>query len=403
MNVNSEQVDGCLNIVTDQDQPLKPKEMYNTIIKVLGNDCTIECFGTNRYYLKYKPFKGKPIAMLVKAVTYLGNPHPIFKKRIQLSPWWNEFIESYDEVYDIRFIGVYHYKGMVIFSDFNIEQYKYRSLNNSSAHVYTNDLFQAISYGVFRKIDQNDNLINTVSIRHFKNYLNGVLPVEYQERQRIFNVFKVFNDSFFEFDVEITAKRAITEMKEGQWVKWREAEWGGFFLEYKIVQYLDKHDYKMIVRYVQNKNNDDLPDLDLYFPTSKFYGDLKSSDIENRQIMGNDKETIMSCLNKDGRVWYVVYEHETVNDSEVEGNPMTRFWNEQLGKEDPLSYVSKMKHSVTYRKMSIYEINRANYGTILKDFNQGHQPDGKPRNVKISIKKKEADNFVVYRYSRGCY
>ena len=286
MNVNSEQVDGCLNIVTDQDQPLKPREMYNTILKVLGEDCTIECCGTNRYFLKYKPFKGKTIAMLVRAVTYLGNPHPIFKKRIQLPNWWKEFIDTYDDVYDIRFIGVYHYKGMVIFSDFNIDQYKYRNLNSSSAHVYTNDLFQAISYGVFTKVDQKGNLINTVSKRHFKNYLNGVLPVEYHERQRIFNVFKVFNDSFFEFDVEITAKRAITEMKEGKWVKWREAEWGGFFLEYKIVQYLDKHDYKMIVRYVQNKNDDDLPDLDLYFPTSNFYGDLKSSDIENRQIMG---------------------------------------------------------------------------------------------------------------------
>ena len=89
---------------------------------------------------------------------------------------------------------------------------------------------------------------------------------------------------------------------------------------------------------------------------------------------------------------------------EVYRNNMTRFRNQIIGKtQKPLSYVKKMKHSVTYRKMTIYEINRANSGTILKDFNQGRQPDGKPRKNKISIKKKEADNFVVYRYSRGCY
>ena len=118
--------------------------------------------------------------------------------------------------------------------------------------------------------------------------------------------------------------------------------------------------------------------------------------------MGNDKETIMSCLNRDGRVWYVVYEHETVKDKDVEGNPMTRYWNMMLGKTDkPLSYVNRMKHSITYRKMSIYEINRANSSTILKDFNQGRQPDGTQRKVKISIKKKEADNFIVYRYSKS--
>lgn len=400
MNVNSEQVDGRLNIITDQDQPLKGNKLYNTIIDVLGDKCTKECFDKTKHYLKYTPENGRPILMLVKAVTYLGNPHPIYKKRIQIPTWWIDFVNTYEEKFDVRFIGVYHYDNMVILSDFDINTYKNRMVNNSSAHVYTNDLFQAISYGVFTKIDQYDNIINTISVRYFRDYLNGKLPSSYTNRQQIFDVFKGFNESFV-FDQVLKANTAITEMKENEWCKWREAEWGGFYLEFKFVQYLDNHDYNLIVRYVQNKNDDDLPDLDLYFPTSKFYGDLKSSDTKNSDVMGNDKETIMTCLNRDRRVWYVVYEHETVKDKDVEGNPMTRFWNEQLEKENPLSYVSKMKHSVTYRKMSIYEINRANSGTILKDFNQGHQPDGKPRKTKISIKKREADNFVVYKYSRG--
>ncbi len=60
-----------------------------------------------------------------------------------------------------------------------------------------------------------------------------------------------------------------------------------------------------------------------------------------------------------------------------------------------------MKHSVKFIKMTIIELNRVNYAKALKDFNQGHQPDGKPRAPKFNIDKKtlENDNFVVFRYT----
>ena len=194
MNQRNEQVDGALNVILDNDQPLRGTCLYRTVCDILGSDSSIEDYENSKSYIKFNSGEKKPIALLVKSITYLGNPHPIFKKRIQIPFWWIEFFRTYNEVYDIRFIGVYHYQGLVIFSDFDKTKYVERNVNNSSAHVYTNDLFQAICYGTFTKVDQNDNIIHTISSRCFKDYLKGKLPTQFNERQRIFEVFK---DSIF--------------------------------------------------------------------------------------------------------------------------------------------------------------------------------------------------------------
>lgn len=60
-----------------------------------------------------------------------------------------------------------------------------------------------------------------------------------------------------------------------------------------------------------------------------------------------------------------------------------------------------MKHSVNFKKMTVIELNPVNYKTVLKTFNQGHQPDGKARAPKFNILKNylNDDNFVVFRYT----
>ncbi|WP_322876381.1 hypothetical protein RRG38_02495 [Mycoplasmopsis felis] len=37
-----------------------------------------------------------------------------------------------------------------------------------------------------------------------------------------------------------------------------------------------------------------------------------------------------------------------------------------------ISYANKMKHSVIFKKMRIFEINESNFKYILSDFKQGH-------------------------------
>ena len=48
-------------------------------------------------------------------------------------------------------LGIYHYKGLYIFADFNINDYINRKLNSSAAHIYTNDLYQGLTNNLFKK------------------------------------------------------------------------------------------------------------------------------------------------------------------------------------------------------------------------------------------------------------
>ena len=55
---------------------------------------------------------------------------------------------------------------------------------------------------------------------------------------------------------------------------------------------------------------------------------------------------------------------------------------------DKISYAKKMKHSVEFLQMKIFELNRTNLNETLTIFNQGHQPSGEKRKPKFLINKK---------------
>ena len=63
-----------------------------------------------------------------------------------------------------------------------------------------------------------------------------------------------------------------------------------------------------------------------------------------------------------------------------------------------ISYASRMKHSVNFKKMEVLELNKINMHEILDDFNQGHNSDGNARKPKFKINKKNIDNFIIYSY-----
>lgn len=63
-----------------------------------------------------------------------------------------------------------------------------------------------------------------------------------------------------------------------------------------------------------------------------------------------------------------------------------------------ISYASRMKHSVNFKRMRIYELNRVNMNEALTVFNQGHQSDGSARLPKFLINKQNIDNCIVFSY-----
>lgn len=142
MNVKSQQLKSDLSLCIDYDQPLQKNEMTNKLLEILGNtNCSIETVNGSKVLI-YKTNTGNHV-LLYKAITYLGNPHPTFKKRIQLPMKWKEICIYYSTKhnYDVSFIGIYHYDNHIIFADFDKTNYLKNQMNNSAAHVYINDLY----------------------------------------------------------------------------------------------------------------------------------------------------------------------------------------------------------------------------------------------------------------------
>lgn len=397
--LKSEQILPNKSLVLDYDQPLlSSKDILQALRNSLGKEIYLTKFQKSKNVYVYK-HGDKINYLLCGAVTYLSNPHPVFKKRFQLKKWFKDFYNEYSCKYNtsIRLIGIYHYEGLVLFANFRTEDYIGRKLNSSAAHIYTNDLYQGFSNGYFEKIDQNENHIEVLTLRTFKSFLDGK-----KFDNSIYSLFNKFN-SKFEFGEWIYADNAISEMKKNNWYQWKGTEWPGWFLEYKFSSFIIAENCQGEMIYIGNiKNkNQKLLDFDIFFPQANYYGDLKASDIEKNEAPGNDQENVLEAINKYEKLWYVIYEHKTEKDI-LHNNEMAIRRMKLIGKTykngDAISYAKKMKHSVEFLQMKIFELNRINLNETLTAFNQGHQPSGEKRKPKFLINKKNIENFIVYSY-----
>ncbi len=403
MNSKSEQLRFDASVIVEYDQPLKKNEMFEILSQWLGETNLSLKKIFNRRVFVYSG-NSKEVVLLAKSITYLGNPHPIFKKRIQLPSWYQEFCtlnEKSGMRYDVKFLGIYHYDDNTLFVDFFKETYLEHGLHNSSAHVYINDLYQAMVYGSFRKIDKFGNTLVALRGDKLMSYLNGS-----NEELSLFDLFRKFNCGF-SFGEWLNALDAIREMHDGKWQHWKQTEWAGWFLEYKFDKFTREEGTEQKMRYVGSANKGKMGfDFDVHFEEDDFYGDLKASDIKKKETPGNDQNTLVECIYRYRKFWYIIYEHDTNKDSEENGYEATIARNKYIKSMDPtydkdvMSYHSRMKHSVRFVRMTIIELNAVNFRDALKTFNQGHQPDGSKRAPKFMINKNvlNNDNYVVFRY-----
>ncbi|WP_457254430.1 hypothetical protein [Pedococcus sp. P5_B7] len=339
--------------------------------------------------------------ILKKQVTHLGHPWPSFKKRIQIPKAW--LVVERQAVEDglvPRFIGIYRYGEVTIFVDFDPSTYVQRKANNSAAHVATNDLYQAQTLGVFTRVDRNGNSLTSVRADQFADYLLGTVA----EHLPHLDVFTRFNEGFLQGG-RIEALDALRNMHASKWPDTFQAEWPGFYLEFRFDAFVRRHGLGDRVAFQKVKGRMDY-DYDLIFRNSgqiDYFGDLKASNIEKHESPGNDAADISRCVREFGRFWYVIYEHETWH-GRTDGDRATIAWNEwkqSVGYDNgkpynPLSYATKFKASVRFTRMMILEINEANFYSVLGPFAQGPQPSGATRALKVMITKRNIDNFLVF-------
>ena len=79
----NEQVTRAGNIVLDYDETLTKKEIDDLMTELFGPVLTKE----DKQYVLYNK-----IGILACNVTYLNNPHPLYKKRIQLKSYYLDYL-----------------------------------------------------------------------------------------------------------------------------------------------------------------------------------------------------------------------------------------------------------------------------------------------------------------------
>lgn len=340
--------------------------------------------------------------ILYKQVTYLGHPWESFKKRIQIpKSWLGAYEDAMREGLDPRFVGIYRYGDVVVIVDFGPETYILRKANNSAAHVATNDLYQAVTLGIFSREDSRGNRLTSVRADRFAEYLAGAAK---QEQPGI-EVFRRFNEHMLTRG-RLESLSAVREMDAVMWPDRYQGEWPGFYLEFSLDRFVRERDLDEWVAFQKSKRKGAF-DYDLVLherDRSTFFGDLKASNAERKEAPGNDAADLQRCIEEYGRFWYVVYEHDTWL-SRNNGNRATVEWNEWKRargvwppkKEfDPLSYSTRFKEAVDFNGMFVLEVNPANIDVVLGDFHQGHQPGGAARAVKVMIRKRNIENFLLF-------
>ena len=358
-------------------------------------------------------YNNKKFSLRVKNVTYLGNPHPIYKKRIQIPDDLFEFYKSSIEMGATPFlIGVYSGSDNLIFVDFKIDTYIQNKANNSSAHVYTSDLKAATEDNFFQKIDYFGNQVTVFDPEHVNTFLEDNLISDSNFYNEIYNEREFCSNSKdeitrkFKIDVEPkiheyfkgVKKRwdgilAYKEMNDNNYKNSKQPEWPGFYNEYLFEKFLNDKDYKNYIQFYQDKSKGGI-DLDLFFPSIQKYGDLKTHSETSRGIPGNDWNTVQNLIkDMNGHIYYIVCVHETNKDIDF-NSEVTIYWNTLLKKENKLSYQSKMKHDVKLKKAYILDINCENYRYLSK-FKQGVNSNGKPREPKIMIENDNFEYFVI--------
>ena len=420
IKVDQVQKDGT--IVEDYDVSLSPTEILAKISEFFPNirkdDQVIQGV-----------YKGKKYYIRCKNVTYLGNPHAHFKKRIQISGDLFSFygMAKRDNAEPLL-MGIYTYKDNTIFVGFNISTYIEKKAHNSSAHIYSSDLSAASTDGYFEKTDYYNNRITAFTPENASVFLEEMMgitesieslmdrvgrlktvdyKIQYSEDKYVFvdthglrtYVITELSPWIRTFFTNIKKMwngiECYTEMIQDNYKNKYQPEWPGFYLEYSFDKFIRQAKILQLIRFEQNKKKGGI-DLDLFFSQIGMYGDLKAHSEGSRGIQGNDWDTVFNIISANGQnshIYYIVCEHATEKDS-LHNYEVTKFWNTAQKKPNLMSYSSRMKNNVTLKRMMLLDINSSNC-QYLSVFKQGLNSGGTPREPKILIEIDNLKHFII--------
>ena len=399
-----EQVDSYGNVVNDYDSKFDAKTiLFEFLTEFYKQDKKVQVYKEKKFIRMNN--NGKEFIFFAAQISYLGNSPTedrSFKKRIQIPSYWRDLTKNFEDEVTVMWLGIYLFQENLIISDFIKDSYmlEKNKLNNSSAHIYINDLYQAMNNRYFKRIDTKGNTIYSIRSVYFHDYL---FQSRYEEEQgnRLFEALDQIN-SKFPFKKNLFGHECYGEMHKNDYVNTIQTKWNGFYLEFIFDRLLKECNIDVdLLSFVIDGKMDRNIDLDLYSKEYDFFSDLKASNIDKLETPGNDKESIISALEKHKKLWYIIYQHESELDKNISGETF-KAWEsirKERGKVKPTSGKQKnqMVGKIRFINMLVLEVNRANCRDVLKDFNQGVNSNGQKRKAKFSIDKRNIENFVIYR------
>lgn len=383
-------------VVVGEDQKFSPKE-FKEVLKDLFPDAEEK---DGRIFLHKETPNGKPVTFYTRNIYHLGGDWSSEKKRIEIG---KDFLGFYNanksKGIEPILLGCYHYypdgtDGVILFVCFSADTYATRDVNNSAAHIHTIDLQNALKYGVYRRLDKSGNELLVLDKTNFVSHIHALRnETELQVIKNDKQLLGYFAQMYASLPKTLYGIQCYEQMFADNDQNRKQGAWEGWYMEYYVKKYLKEHPSDAI-EWWSSKKKDEL-DFDLKFLTEEnFYGDVKS-DNAAKSVQGNKKSNIdILVKDKKGRLWYVVFEFLPEKDSE-HNNETTIWWNKKLGKDKLLSYASRMKHSITFDNMSVYEINQFAF-KYLKEF-EVSPCNGKPREKKYRIPNNMKEYLRIYQ------
>ena len=148
-NVKVEQIDSINGVVIDYGEILSGSEILNIAREVFPEtELKDGCL--------YGRYNKTDFCLYFKNVSYLGNPHPIYKKRIQIPDTFKDlFDNNANKNIKTLLLGVYKYKDVILFCDFD-------SLFSSSSSSFDSDLLFIFLFLLFIEMTSTPSSISLI-------------------------------------------------------------------------------------------------------------------------------------------------------------------------------------------------------------------------------------------------
>lgn len=352
--------------------------------------------------------------MYISNVTYMGNPHPKFKKRMQLSESADKsYLKIINDPMNITLLlGLYVYdenNPIIVAWDSSANQTAGKS---KSSHVYVNDIQLAMINGASQRTDKYKNNVycyKTENFMHFLNYNHVDIEhsetfmsylkkygLEFNEYYFIDDMVRYLKDDLAKKDYIWDGKKSIKEMKDNSYSKWKETEWQGFFFEYLMEKKLldDREKMKQVLEIPGPKYGKTVFDSFYNIPW-----DFKVHSDNSKNVITNDLEAIELAIRDYGKVGFIIISGTPVYEIDHEFSD----WRNELKGGLSKNQIENINKNKKHRKLKT-EFKPEKITVITIDENSikkhsivggFHNPNGNVRRDKLSLDLTKINEEII--------